>query len=84
MIFLNKLILVSQINQKNACSFISYEYEQYVCDGCHDLSMMVYDLDDFVVLNIKDVDYRSFVCNMSKNNAIKLLNNSALDNKDIL
>ena len=24
---------------------ISFEYEQCVCDGCHDLSVMVYDLD---------------------------------------
>ena len=63
---------------------IDYEYEQYVCNGCHDLSMMIYDLDDFMILNIKGVDYRCFVFNMSKNDAIKLLNNSALDNKGIL
>ena len=24
---------------------IGYEYEQYLCNRCHDLSMMVYDLD---------------------------------------
>ena len=56
---------------------IGYEYEQYVCNGCHDLSMMVYDLDDFMSLNIRGVDYRCFVFNISKNDAIKLLNNSA-------
>ena len=63
---------------------IGYEYEQYVCNVCHDLSMMVYDLDDFIILNIKGVDYRCFVFNMSKNTAIKLLNNSQLDDKSIL
>ena len=63
---------------------IVYEYEQYVCNGCHDLSIMVYDLDEFRILNIKGVDYRCFVFNMSKNAAIKLLNSSALDNKYIL
>ena len=26
---------------------IGYKYEPYVCNGCHDLSMMVYDLNDF-------------------------------------
>ena len=51
---------------------IGYEYEQYVCNGCHDLSMMVYDLDDSIILNIKGVDYRCFVFNMSKNDEIKL------------
>ena len=63
---------------------ICYEYEQYVCNGFHDLLMMVYDVNDFMILNIKCVDYRCFVCNMSKNTAIKLLNNSQLDNKGIL
>ena len=63
---------------------IGYEYEQYVCNGCHDLLMMVYDLDDFMILNIKGVDYRCFVFNMSKNDAITLLNNPALGNKGIL
>ena len=28
---------------------IDYEYEQYVCNGCHDLSMMVYNIDDFMI-----------------------------------
>ena len=41
----------------------------------------VYDLDDFMILNIKVVDYRCFVFNMSKNKAIKLLNNFNLNNK---
>ena len=63
---------------------IAYEYDQYVCNGCHDSSMMVYDLDDFMILNIKGVDCRYFALNMSKNTAIKLLNNSALENKGIL
>ena len=63
---------------------IGYKYELYVCNGCHDLSMMVYDLDDFMIVNIKGVDYRCFVCNMSKNTANKLLNNSKLDDKGTL
>ena len=50
----------------------------------HVLSMMVYDLDDFMVLNTKFVDNRYFVFNMSENKPTKLLNNSKLDNKIIL
>ena len=37
-----------------------------------------------MILSVKGVDYRSYVLNMSKNDAIKLLNNSVLDNKGIL
>ena len=46
--------------------------------------MMVYDLDDFIIVNIKGVDYRCFVLKMSKNTVIKMLNNSLLDNKGTL
>ena len=49
-----------------------------------DLSVIVYDVDDFMILIIKVVNFRCFVFNMSKNYANKLLNNSVLDNKSIL
>ena len=63
---------------------IGHKLEPHVCNKCRDTSMMVYDLDDFMTLDIKGVDYRCFVCNMSKNTAIKLLNNSKLDDKSTL
>ena len=60
---------------------IGFKFQPHACNRCHDLSMMIYDLDDFMVLNIRGVNYKCFVCNMSKNTAIKLLNNSQLDDK---
>ena len=51
---------------------IGYKYEPHVCNGCHDLLMVVYDLKEFMILNIKDVDYRCYVLNMSKSDAINL------------
>ena len=63
---------------------ICYKYEPYVCNRCHDLLMAVYDLKNFMILNIKGVNYRCYVFNMSKNDAITLLNNSVLDNKEVL
>ena len=45
--------------------------------------MVVYDLKDFIILNIKYVDYRCWMFNMSKNDAINLLNNSWLDNETV-
>ena len=38
-------------------------------------------LDDLVVLRVKTVNYRSCIINMSKKDAISLLNNSVLNNK---
>ena len=37
---------------------------------CHDLSVMVFDLDDFMILNIEGEDFRYSVRSMSKNRAI--------------
>ena len=63
---------------------IGYKYEPHVCNKCHDLLLVVYDLKNFMILNIKGVDYRRFVFNMSKNDANTLINNSVLDNKGVL
>ena len=63
---------------------IGFKYHLYVCNGCHDLSSVVQNLNNFVVLNTKGVDYRYYVSNMSKDEAVKLLNNSKLDNKRVL
>ena len=43
---------------------IGYKYEPYVCNGCHDISMMPYKLGNIVILNTKDIDYRYAIWNM--------------------
>ena len=63
---------------------IGHKYEPHVSIKYHDLLMVVYDLKNFLILNIKPVDSRCYVFNMSQNNAINLLNNSCLDNKGVL
>ena len=60
---------------------IGYKYQLYVCNKCRDLSVVVYDLKDFMILNI---DYRCYIFNTRKNDAINLLNNYVLDNKAVL
>ena len=62
---------------------IGYKYQPHVCNGCHDLSLVVYDLSDFLILNIKGIDYGCYVFNMSKNDAVKLPDNFWLDNKGV-
>ena len=63
---------------------IGFKYQPYVCNRCHDFSMIVQNLNDFVILRVKSVDYRCCLVNMSKKNAISLLNNSVLDNNGVL
>ena len=63
---------------------IGFKYQPYVSNGCHDLSMVVQNLNSSVILNIKGADYKRCVVNMSKTDAISFLNNSILDNKGVL
>ena len=46
--------------------------------------MMVYEFDDFVILDVKDIDHRCVLQNMTKHNAVNWLNNSKLDDKGTL
>ena len=63
---------------------IDFKCQPFVCNGCHDFSMIVQKLDNFVILKVKGVNYRCYVVNMSKRDAVTLLNNSELDNKGVL
>ena len=46
--------------------------------------MIVQNLDDFVILRVKGVDYRCCVVNISKKDTISLLNNFVLYSKGVL
>ena len=45
------------------------------------LSVMAYKLENLAILNIKGIDYRCVIWNMSKSDAINKLNKSELDVK---
>ena len=53
---------------------IGFRYQPYVSNGCHNFSMIVGNLDDFVISRIKGVDHRCCVVNMSKKDVVNLLN----------
>ena len=46
--------------------------------------MMAYELKNIAILNVKGVDYRCVLWNMTKNDAINKLNDSKLDDKGTL
>ena len=45
---------------------MGFKYQLYVCHGCHDFSMIVQNLDYFLILKIKGVDYRCHLVGMNK------------------
>ena len=60
------------------------DYQPYVYNDCHDFSMTVMDLINFLVLKIKDADYRVYISNIDKREAIIILKNSNLNDKGVL
>ena len=63
---------------------VGYKFEANVCKKCHDISMMAYELENIAMLNVKGVDYRCVLWNITKNYAINMLGNSKLDDKGTL
>ena len=61
-----------------------FKHKPYACNGCHDFSTIVQNLDDLVILKVKDVDYRCYLVSINKKDSISLLKNSVLDNKVVL
>ena len=58
-----------------------YKYQSEVYKGCHDISMMAFDLENIAILNIKGFDYRCVIWNTSKGDAINRLNKCKLNDK---
>ena len=83
---------INKSNKSKKCSIshcwyfkdIGYKFQPYVCNGCHDILMMTYELKNIAILNVIGIDYRCVLRNMSKNDAINRLNNSKLDDKGTL
>ena len=61
----------------------NFNYESYLCNGCHDLMQNAMNFDDVAIVSIKGSDFRIHFCYMSKSDAINPLNNSWLDNKGV-
>ena len=79
-----ELTLTNQAKECALCHYryflnTGYRYEPEACNGCHNISMMVYELKDFAILDIKRVDYQYFIWNINRNVAINWLNNSKFD-----
>ena len=57
------------------------EFQDYVYNGCHDLTMLSVNMSDIAIITIKNVDYRSIIQNISKSESIDLLKNSVLEDR---
>ena len=52
---------------------IGYKFEPHVCNGCHDIFMITYELKNVTILNVKGVNYRCDLWGVTKNDVINML-----------
>ena len=50
-----------------------FEFQDYVCNGCHDVTILNVNIIDIAIITVKNVDYHCIIHNISKSEAINLL-----------
>ena len=60
----------------------NFSYEPYLCNGCHDLMQKALSFKNVAIVSIKGNDYRIHFYYISKNDAIVLMTNSNLNDKN--
>ena len=63
---------------------IGFEFEEHVCNKCHDLLTMAYSLKNIAILNAKGATFRCILMGISKNEGLKRLNNSVTYDRGVL
>ena len=52
-----------------------FKFQDSVCNGCHDLTVLCLNISDIAIIIIKNVDYRRIIQNISKSEVINSLKN---------
>ena len=87
--FQKELTLIKQVCQKNGKHYwyfqdVGFKFEEHVCNKCHDLLTMVYSLENIAILSAKGATFRCILWGISRNEGLRKLNNSVLEDKGVL
>ena len=63
---------------------IRFKFEEHACNGCHDLLTMAYSLKNIAILSAKRATFRCLLMGISKNEALKKLNNLVTYDREVL
>ena len=55
---------------------VGFKFVEHFCNGCYDLLTMAYYLKNIAILSAKGATFRCLLMGLSKNEALKKLNNS--------
>ena len=60
-----------------------FKFQDYVCNDCHDLTMLGVNMSVIAIIIVKNDDFCCIVYNISKSEAINLLKKSILENRRV-
>ena len=83
-------IVIDKTNKSkewNICHYWSFldknfNYDPYLCNGSHDLMRKAMSFKHVAIVSIKGNDYRIHFCYISKNDAITIMTNSNVSDKN--
>ena len=58
-----------------------FKFQDSVCNGWHDLTMLSVNISDVAIITVKNVDYYCIIHNISKSEAINILEKAVLENR---
>ena len=64
--------------------YVGFKVEEHICNGCHDLLTMAHSLKDIAILSAKGATFRYLLMRISKNEALKEINNSVTYDRGVL
>ena len=82
----NKTSLSSECELCHYCYFkdIEFKFEEHVCNECHDLLTMAYLLENSDIKRKKRATFRCILWGTSRNEGLRRLSNSVLEDKGVL
>ena len=68
--FLKELILIKKCTKVMIFVTKGFNFQQDVCNGCHDVSMISINFNDIAILYIRSVHYRCIINGIGDSEAI--------------
>ena len=60
------------------------KFQDHVCNDCQDLTMLCLNISDIAIITVKNVDYHCIMYDINKSEAVHLLENSVLEDREYL
>ena len=87
-----KELTISKTSASKECDNCRYWYfkdvgfksDRHVCNKCQYLLMIAYKLKSIAILNIKGVNFRCILRGIRRDDTVNRVNNSMLEDKDVL